>query len=492
MAMRDRETGSLWPTHEGVALDGPLRSAILPRLTAYQCLLWEWVEEHPDSLVLAPPPHPAHKDLRHGHGSWFYIGSPGLPLHPIHSLENETLDPRLPEHELVLGINDARGVLAIPLAELHKRGCVIERDFGGDPIVAWCRHPSSYWVAAFERRIGDRVFDFEYDGGHFRDRQTGSFWNVEGRAFSGPLAGENLRPLESTFLKWHVWAPYHPETEIEGSDSAGVIVAPGAFAELIEHLRRSGFETKPEQEVLQIWLPPRARRGLRARIEGEPFLLFLFDSSGAARDYAESKLRVPKDLLRSFFATDPPSDIPRRALAAGAVVIESDPDVQYAGETSMDRLPEEQIAWAKLLSNAAFTGAVATFCREPVPEKEPTFTRLFESLRASGDTVERVKPMVLHWLPAAAISGFTATISGDDFLIYQFAAATEAEAYQQRQEHTIRSGVFVLRSNPPGQYKVPSEEALDQRPEDVSWSALLGDPRFAETLSTLAARWNRE
>lgn len=483
--MRDCETESLWPTHEGVGLDGPLRSACLQRLPAYQCLLAEWLEEHPDSEIMLKTPHPTHKDLRHGHGSWFYIGSPGLPPHPIHSLENETLDPRLPEHELVLGINDARGVLAIPLAELHKHGCVIERDLGGDPIVAWCRHPSSYWVAAFERRMRDRVFDFEYEGGRFRDRQTGSLWNVEGRALSGPMAGQELRPLENTLLKWHVWAPYHPLTAIERSDSVAAIAAPEEFTELIDHLRRSGFDTRPEREVLRIWLPPRALRGLRVRIGDDPFLVFLFDSPGAARDYAGSKLRLPKDLLRSFFATDPPSDLLRRALACGAIVFESDPDVQYADEASIERLPEEQIAWSELMRNAGFISAIETFPSEPVCGGEPAFSSFFDALRDSGYAVERVKPMVLHWLPPAALGGFSATISGDDFLVYQFAGAENAEEFRLNQERTIQSGVFVLRSNPPGQYKVPSEEALDQNVEDIPWSGLLRDKRFVETLAQL-------
>ncbi|MBI4473246.1 MAG: DUF3179 domain-containing protein, partial [Acidobacteria bacterium] len=214
MAMRDRETGSLWPTHEAVGLEGTLRLSVLPRVPAYQCLFGEWLEEHPDSEVLLWTTHATHADPRHGHGSWFFIGSPGLPPHPIHSLETEKLDPRLPESELVLGVNDALGVTAFPLEEVQKAGCVVNTTLGSHPVVVWCRHPKSYWMAAFRRSAGDSVLEFEYSGGRFTDTETHSLWTIEGKAVAGPLRGQSLVPLNFAFLKWHVWAPFHPATQI--------------------------------------------------------------------------------------------------------------------------------------------------------------------------------------------------------------------------------------------------------------------------------------
>lgn len=354
MAMRDRQTESLWPTHEAVALDGPLRLSALARIPVYQCLLSEWLEEHPDSEILLWTPHPTHADPRHGHGSWFYIGSPGLPPHPIHSLETERLDTRLPENELVLGINDSRGVIAFPLVEVQKGGCAVHALLGRDPIIVWCRGPRSHWMAAFERRLGERVLDFEYSDGRFMDVQTQTLWNVEGKALRGPLQGASLMPLDFTFLKWHVWAPYHPHTQIYRNTLEQLQVQPEEFSGLFRHLEQSGFKIRLQRETLKVCLPPQAVHGLRILIESDPFLALLFASPAAARDYAASRRLLPRDLLRSFFPNRPPSDLARHAVSRGRFVLESDPQVQFSDEASIEPLPESwwRISGLRLVRSA--------------------------------------------------------------------------------------------------------------------------------------------
>lgn len=59
-------------------------------------------------------------------------------------------------------------------------------------------------TGAFDRDIGGRQLNFQRDGEGFRDAETGSHWDVPGRATSGPLAG---RQLTAVPLRWRPGAP---------------------------------------------------------------------------------------------------------------------------------------------------------------------------------------------------------------------------------------------------------------------------------------------
>ncbi|MBA2349906.1 MAG: DUF3179 domain-containing protein, partial [Solirubrobacterales bacterium] len=67
---------------------------------------------------------------------------------------------------------------------------------GGKPIaVTYC--PLCNSAIVFERELDGRTLTFRALGdGRFGDRQTGSTWDITGRAVSGKLAGERLERLE--------------------------------------------------------------------------------------------------------------------------------------------------------------------------------------------------------------------------------------------------------------------------------------------------------
>ena len=46
------------------------------------------------------------------------------------------------------------------------------------------------------------------------DRQTGSRWNAQGEAVSGPLKGNVLEFVPSFISEWYGWSGYHPETDL--------------------------------------------------------------------------------------------------------------------------------------------------------------------------------------------------------------------------------------------------------------------------------------
>ena len=58
------------------------------------------------------------------------------------------------------------------------------------------------------------TFAIDADG-FIADDQTGSRWNIFGRAVSGPLAGTALEPVPGRIGQlWFSWAVYRPDTEV--------------------------------------------------------------------------------------------------------------------------------------------------------------------------------------------------------------------------------------------------------------------------------------
>ena len=65
--------------------------------------------------------------------------------------------------------------------------------------------------------VDGRRLTFRADGPQtFTDDQTGSTWDVLGRAVSGPLAGTQLQRTGHLDTFWFAWAAFHPETRLVG------------------------------------------------------------------------------------------------------------------------------------------------------------------------------------------------------------------------------------------------------------------------------------
>jgi Protein of unknown function (DUF3179) len=50
--------------------------------------------------------------------------------------------------------------------------------------------------------------------GQISDRETGTGWDLAGRATSGPLAGTRLTPLPHLDTYWYAWAARYPDTKL--------------------------------------------------------------------------------------------------------------------------------------------------------------------------------------------------------------------------------------------------------------------------------------
>ena len=222
LVMYDRQTESLWSQLEGRAIAGHLTGDVLARLPV-QTVAWDqWREAHPDGQVLSRDTG-AERD----YGRNPYVGYDEAADDPF--LFSGDPDPRLLPKERVLGLGDTDGEpTAIVLSDLAEQR-VVELDVAGQPVVAWAvsglrsaldtaeidggRQVGASGV--FVPEAGGRRLTFSAAGPDtFTDGQTGSTWDVLGRAVDGPLAGEQLAPVGHVDTFWFAWAAFHPDTRL--------------------------------------------------------------------------------------------------------------------------------------------------------------------------------------------------------------------------------------------------------------------------------------
>nr|NIP83213.1 DUF3179 domain-containing protein [Gemmatimonadota bacterium]NIQ59298.1 DUF3179 domain-containing protein [Gemmatimonadota bacterium]NIU79482.1 DUF3179 domain-containing protein [Gammaproteobacteria bacterium]NIX48125.1 DUF3179 domain-containing protein [Gemmatimonadota bacterium] len=66
----------------------------------------------------------------------------------------------------------------------------------------------------FRRVLDGAVLRFEAGADGFTDTDTGSVWDVTGRAVAGPLEGRRLEPVVHGNYLWFAWGAFAPDTRI--------------------------------------------------------------------------------------------------------------------------------------------------------------------------------------------------------------------------------------------------------------------------------------
>jgi hypothetical protein len=221
LVMYDRQTESLWPQLTGQASIGVLTGT---ELTAIPMGVVAWRDfrvAHPSALVLS-------RDTAFGrpHGSNPYVGYDDPDGQLLFGLPGPS-DERLLVKERVVGISDGSESVALvrrsleaaspaevtvggrELLVLHKPGQTSALDTstvaGGADIGT---------VAVYVPVVDGRRLHFDAAGETFRGKETGSRWNILGRATKGPLQGTQLEPYRHLDTFWFAWVTFHPDTEL--------------------------------------------------------------------------------------------------------------------------------------------------------------------------------------------------------------------------------------------------------------------------------------
>lgn len=222
LVMYDRQTGTLWSHFTGEAAIGHLTGSVLDVFPVATVSWEDWREANPDGLVLSRD-----TGVDRSYGTNPYPGYDDVTSSPF--LFEGEVDGRLVAKERILGIERDGAAAAVRLEGLAEDG-VEELDLGSEALVAWVLGGTASALDAdtvsggrdvgatgvFSRVVDGEELGFEADGDRFVDDETGSSWNILGRATSGPLAGTQLEAVPHVDTFWFAWAAFRPDTAVIG------------------------------------------------------------------------------------------------------------------------------------------------------------------------------------------------------------------------------------------------------------------------------------
>lgn len=225
LVMWDDRTESWWQQVGGEAIVGELTGTRLRALPSQILSFEDFARTHPSGQVLSRD-----TGVRRDYGSNPYGGYDDVSSPPF-ALDEDDLDDRLAPKERVSAVTIRGRTIAYRFRDLAGRG-LIEDQVAGVPIavlfkrgvasaldeVAISKGREVGASAVFGRRVEGRTLSFvAQGGGRFRDKQTGTTWDVTGRAVSGPLRGQRLRQIPHDDQFWFAIAAFVRDVEIFGA-----------------------------------------------------------------------------------------------------------------------------------------------------------------------------------------------------------------------------------------------------------------------------------
>ena len=224
LVMWDRQTESWWQQITGEAIIGELTGTFLTFIPA-PVLSWStFRDSFPDGKVLSRdtgfgrsydlPPYGGYDDI--GNTPFLFRGD---------------IDSRLDAMERVVTIKVDDVAVAYPFAALAEQPVINDSVNGQDIAVFYAGGTLSVFAgrgfsesrtvgssAVYEPQIGGQKLTFKVESDIIVDEETGSKWNILGRAVEGPLEGSQLEPVLHANHFWFAWAAFNPDTEIRTGD----------------------------------------------------------------------------------------------------------------------------------------------------------------------------------------------------------------------------------------------------------------------------------
>jgi len=232
--MRDRETGSWWQQITGKAIYGPMRGTSLDPVLSDELTYGEWKSEFPTGTVLAPV-----ANFSKEYKSDWETHVAKLPV--VISFPGTELKSR----DVVIGLQVNGNARAYPWDIFAKQSPIMDR-VSGTPLLLVVG-PDGKSFRAFISRIDGRDAEFFLktdpaaeisseklsssekapdsanpqipknqmpNNWSLFDSGTGSEWNFQGCAISGPAQGRCLERVPALKDYWFDWRNYHADTTI--------------------------------------------------------------------------------------------------------------------------------------------------------------------------------------------------------------------------------------------------------------------------------------
>ncbi len=223
LIMWDRQTESWWQQFTG---DGIVGVHSGKRLDILPSAINSWADfkvAYPNGMVLSRD-----TGFARDYGINPYLGYDRADNPPF--LYSGPTDGRLPPKERVVAISLGGEDAAYPFTVLAIERAVNDV-VGGEPIAVFfkpgTRSALDDRIIAQSRAVGatgafSAVLDgerltFSFDGENIVDDATGSAWNIQGHAVSGPLEGKTLTKIVHADHFWFAWGVFKPNTKIYGA-----------------------------------------------------------------------------------------------------------------------------------------------------------------------------------------------------------------------------------------------------------------------------------
>jgi hypothetical protein len=229
LVMYDRTTESLWQQLTGEGIAGKHAGERLRFLPSSIVSYREFMESHPDGMLLS-----RNTGYGRAYGRNPYVGYDRIGQSPF--LFDGNVDGRLQAMERVVAVSivspdSGREIdIAYPYSILAEKQ-VINDSPGGVPLVVFYAEGTASALDAPEISGGRDVgstgvysavlngerLTFAKKGSRIIDIDTGSTWDIFGRAIKGKLRGRALEPVVHGNHFWFAWAAFKPRTKIYGA-----------------------------------------------------------------------------------------------------------------------------------------------------------------------------------------------------------------------------------------------------------------------------------
>ena len=220
LVMYDRQTETLWSHFTGEGIVGELTGVEL-EVFPVATVPWNvWRDANPDGLVLSRD-----TGFDRDYGRNPYPGYDDVNSQPF--LFEGDVDGRYTAMTRIVGIERDGEALGLPLVTLQDQRVVAATLAGTDLVVFWAPGTASALDAGdvaggddigatgvFIPEADEQSLTFTADDDRFVDDQTGSVWNLLGRAVDGPLAGSQLEAVPHVDTFWFAWAAFRPDSAV--------------------------------------------------------------------------------------------------------------------------------------------------------------------------------------------------------------------------------------------------------------------------------------
>lgn len=221
LIMYDRQTETWWQQATGEGVAGEYTGQQLTFLPASIIGWGEFKGNFPEGQVLS-----RETGFQREYGRNPYAGYDNINSSPFLFRGPETPGV-LPAMARVLTVDLNSEAVAYPYEVLQEKSAINDTVAESEIVIFWQPGTASALDASriaegqdvgagasFSREVDGQLLTFSYDGEKIIDDQTGSEWDVFGRAVSGELAGTQLEPVVSVNHFWFSWAAFRPETRV--------------------------------------------------------------------------------------------------------------------------------------------------------------------------------------------------------------------------------------------------------------------------------------